>query len=49
MSIRTIEAPGIEVHEIDRSSYDKTTDYSLPNAPVCLITGFADKGENYKT
>jgi hypothetical protein len=49
MSIRTIEAPGIEVHEIDRSSYDRTTDYSLPNAPTCLITGFANKGENYKT
>lgn len=49
MAIRTIQAPGIEVNEIDRSQYNRLTDYSLPNAPTCLITGFADKGENYKT
>ena len=48
MANRRIQAPGIELNEIDRSQYNKT-DYSLPNAPVCLICGFADKGENYST
>lgn len=46
MSSRTIEAPGIELREIDRSQYQKP-DYSLPNAPISLITGFASKGEDY--
>jgi len=46
MSSRTIEAPGIELKEIDRSQYQKP-DYSLPNAPISLITGFASKGEDY--
>lgn len=46
MSSRTIEAPGIELKEIDRSQYQKP-DYSLPNAPISLIAGFASKGEDY--
>jgi hypothetical protein len=41
-----LEAPGIELREIDRSQEQKT-DYSLPNAPACLVTGFASKGEDY--
>lgn len=42
----TLEAPGVELREIDRSQQQKT-DYSLPNAPVCLVAGFAQKGEDY--
>ena len=42
----TLEAPGIELREIDRSQEQKT-DYSLPNAPACLVAGFASKGEDY--
>ena len=42
----TFEAPGIELREIDRSQEQKT-DYSLPNAPACLVTGFAQRGEDY--
>ena len=34
------------MNEIDRSNYDKV-DNSLPNAPVSLITGVADKGQDY--
>ena len=45
MSARTIQQPGIELNEIDRSNYDKP-DYSLPNAPICLATGFASKGND---
>lgn len=45
-SVRTITAPGIELREIDRSRYN-AQDNSLPNAPTVLVTGFADKGENY--
>ena len=41
-----LEAPGVELREIDRSQEQKT-DYSLPNAPACLVTGFASKGEDY--
>ena len=44
---RNIDAPGIELREFDRSQYNRKTDYSLPRAPVCLICGFSDKGENY--
>lgn len=40
MSSRTIENPGIEINEIDRSNYDKV-DYSLPQAPTSLLFGFA--------
>ena len=45
-SSRTIDAPGIELREIDRSQYS-TQDNSLPNAPIVLITGVASKGKNY--
>ena len=45
MSSRTIENPGIEVNEIDRSQYEKV-DYSLQNAPVVLTIGYATQGEN---
>ena len=45
-SARTINAPGIELREIDRSKYG-FQDNSLPNAPVVLVTGVASKGENY--
>lgn len=47
MALRTIEAPGLQVNEIDRSQYNQNTDNSLPNSPTCFIAGFADKGENY--
>jgi len=45
MSSRTIENPGIEINEIDRSAYGKV-DYSMPGAPTTLLFGFADKGED---
>lgn len=45
-SSRTINAPGIELREIDRSRYEQQ-DNSLPNSPVVLVTGFAEKGDNY--
>ena len=44
---RTIQAPGIQINEIDRSQYNVKPDYSLPGAPVCLIPGFAAKGIDY--
>ena len=43
MSSRTINNPGVELNEIDRSSYEKV-DNSLPNSPTSLVIGFADKG-----
>lgn len=43
----TLEAPGIELREIDRSQVLEKPDYSLPNASACLVTGFAQKGEDY--
>ena len=45
-SSRNINAPGIDLREIDRSNYT-TQNNSLPNAPAVFMTGFADKGENY--
>ena len=42
---RTINAPGIEVNEIDRSAY--TTDNSMVGT-LGLVLGFADKGEDYE-
>ena len=45
MSSRRLQNPGVEINEIDRSGYEKV-DNSLPNAPVCFMTGFADKGED---
>jgi hypothetical protein len=47
MALRTIQAPGIQVNEIDRSQYDNVTDYSMPDSPYCYIAGFADKGDDY--
>lgn len=47
MALRTIQAPGIQVNEIDRSQYGNKVDYSLPNSPYCFIAGFADKGDDY--
>ena len=46
MSSRTIQHPGIELNEIDRSQYGKV-DNSLPGAPTTLVVGFASKGEDY--
>ena len=45
MPIRTIQHPGIQLNEIDRSQYDKV-DYSLQNAPTVLTLGVASKGED---
>lgn len=45
-SSRHIQHPGVEINEIDRSQYG-IEDNTLPNAPVVLTYGFADKGENY--
>jgi len=45
MSARTIDNPGVELNEIDRSNYEKI-DNSLPNAPTSLMIGYADKGPN---
>ena len=43
---RRINAPGIEVNEIDRSSYEETVDNSTIGTTT-LVFGFADKGEDY--
>ena len=43
---RRIQAPGIEVNEIDYSSYE--TSESLVNT-TAFIMGFADKGTDYAT
>lgn len=46
---RTIEYPGIEIHEIDRSKYgDNLVDESRVNT-TSLLVGFAEKGEDYTT
>ena len=47
MAVRTIQAPGIQVNEIDRSEYNKIQDNSLTDSPNCFIVGFADKGDDY--
>lgn len=44
--LRKIDAPGIQINEIDRSQYDGMPDYSIVGT-TCFICGFADKGENY--
>lgn len=44
---RTINAPGIEIREYDRSQYNVLVDSSLPNAPMVFMFGFADMGEDY--
>ena len=47
MMTRTIQSPGFETREIDRSQYNRKIDNSLQNAPVCLVLGYADKGDDY--
>lgn len=44
--MRTINAPGIELHEIDASQYNVSPD-SYDTTAV-LIAGFADKGNDYE-
>ena len=44
--LRTINSPGIQINEIDRSQYDSMPDYSIVGT-VCFICGFTDKGQNY--
>lgn len=43
---RRINAPGIEVNEIDRSRYNQTVDNSTVGT-ASLVLGFADKGDDY--
>ena len=43
---RRINAPGIEVNEIDRSSYNETVDNSTIGTAT-LVMGFADRGDDY--
>lgn len=43
MSIRTIEAPGVQINEIDKSDYVR----SLTGSKA-LVMGFADQGEDYE-
>ena len=42
MAIRTIDAPGIEIHEIDKSQYS-----TAMTGTKVLVTGFANSGEDY--
>ena len=46
--MRIIQAPGIELHEIDRSQYDTTENNSIVGT-TAFIMGFADKGDDYTT
>ena len=49
MAVRTINAPGIQISEIDSTKSKgnaSQTDYSIVNT-ISLVTGFADKGEDY--
>ena len=43
---RRINAPGIEINEIDRSWYDQTVNNGTAGTAT-LIFGFADKGDDY--
>ena len=43
---RRINAPGIEVNEIDRSGYEETVDNSTIGTAT-MVLGFADKGDDY--
>lgn len=43
---RRINAPGIEVNEVDRSQYEETVDNSTVGTAT-LVLGFADKGDDY--
>lgn len=42
MAVRTIDAPGIETHEIDKSQYSPSM-----SGTKALVTGFASSGEDY--
>lgn len=44
---RTIQAPGIEINEIDISQYGIRYDFS--DLTMVMLNGFADRGENYLT
>lgn len=44
---RTIQAPGVEVNEIDISQYGLRYDFS--NTTMVMLNGFSDMGENYLT
>lgn len=41
---RRINSPGIEINEIDRSSYDRYTDGSSVGT-LAMVLGFSDKGQ----
>jgi len=43
---RRINAPGIELNEIDRSKYDETVDNSTVGTAT-MVLGFGDKGDDY--
>lgn len=43
MSIRTIEAPGVEIKEIDKSAYTPAM-----TGTRCFVMGYSDKGEPYQ-
>lgn len=42
MAIRLLDAPGIEIHEIDKSQYTPSM-----IGTKCFVAGFATKGEPY--
>ncbi len=44
---RTIQAPGVEINEIDISQYGLRYDFS--NTTMVMLNGFSDMGENYLT
>lgn len=44
LSLRTINAPGVEIKETDRSQYTQT-----PSGTKVLVVGYADKGEDFET
>lgn len=46
MAIRTINAPGIQLNEIDRSNVTEKVNNSLVNT-ITFVCGFGDKGEDY--
>lgn len=45
--MRRIQAPGIEINEIDKSAYNDQFDESLIDT-TSLVCGFADKGQDYE-
>ena len=42
MSLRVLNAPGVQINEIDRSGYSPAM-----VGTTCYVMGFADKGEAY--